>query len=83
MKDTAKTAFRKALSTFIVAVVGAVGGYLYYRFVGCADGTCAITSNPYVSTLYGGIIGGLLGSLLTPGACCSCAAGKCEEDRHE
>ncbi len=41
-------------------VTGAVGGYLYYRFVGCSSGQCAITSNPVISTLYGALMGGLL-----------------------
>lgn len=40
--------------------VGALAGYLYYHFVGCASGTCAITSKPLNSTLYGAIMGGLL-----------------------
>jgi len=40
--------------------VGAVGGFLYYQFIGCASGTCAITSNPWNSTLYGSLMGGLL-----------------------
>lgn len=41
-------------------VVGAIGGYLYYHFVGCAGGTCMITSKPLPSTLYGALIGALL-----------------------
>jgi len=40
-------------------IIGAVGGYIYYYFVGCASGTCAITSKPFNSTLYGGLMGGL------------------------
>jgi hypothetical protein len=40
-------------------VAGAIVGYLYYHFVGCASGTCAITSKPLNSTLYGAIMGGL------------------------
>ncbi len=40
-------------------VAGALLGYSYYYFVGC-NGTCAITSSPYISTAYGGIIGLLL-----------------------
>ncbi len=51
----------------ILALVGALGGYLYYRFVGCASGACPITSNPYISTIYGGVIGTLLGYVVTPG----------------
>ncbi|MBC7384164.1 MAG: hypothetical protein H7296_14455 [Bacteroidia bacterium] len=41
-------------------VAGAIGGYLYYYFIGCASGNCAITSKPLNSTLYGLIMGGLL-----------------------
>ncbi len=46
--------------TIVGVLLGAVGGYLYYAFVGCASGTCAITSSPTISTLYGAIMGGLL-----------------------
>ncbi len=41
-------------------VVGAIAGYLYYFYVGCASGTCAITSKPLNSNLYGALIGGLV-----------------------
>ncbi len=47
----------------IGVIVGAIGGYLYYHFVGCASGTCAITSKPVNSTLYGAMMGGLLFSI--------------------
>lgn len=40
--------------------VGAVGGYLYWYYVGCASGSCAITSSPLNSSLYGTLMGGLL-----------------------
>jgi len=46
--------------TIIGILVGAIGGYAYYHFVGCASGTCAITSKPLNSTLYGAMMGGLL-----------------------
>jgi hypothetical protein len=38
--------------------VGALAGYLYWRFVGCASGTCAITSVWWRSTLYGALMSG-------------------------
>lgn len=44
-------------------LAGAVGGYLYWKLVGCSSGTCAITSNPLNSTFYGALIGGLFLSL--------------------
>ena len=40
--------------------VGAVGGYLYYIFVGCNSGSCPITSSPTMSVLWGAAMGGLL-----------------------
>ena len=55
-----KTFFLKHWLKFTGIAVGALGGYLYYYYVGCAFGTCPITSNPYRMTLYGALIGFLL-----------------------
>lgn len=56
--------FIKKYQLLITGIIfGAIGGYLYYYFVGCASGTCAITSNPVNSTLYGALMGGLLFNL--------------------
>lgn len=46
--------------TGIGIAIGAISGYLYYFYVGCASGTCAITSKPVNSTLYGAMMGGLI-----------------------
>ncbi len=48
------------LITGIGIVVGAISGYLYYFYVGCASGTCAIKSKLLNSTLYGALMGGLV-----------------------
>ncbi|WP_310594607.1 DUF6132 family protein [Flavobacterium sp.] len=48
------------LLTGIGIAIGALAGYGYYYFVGCASGTCAITSKPLNATLYGAVMGGLL-----------------------
>ena len=40
--------------------IGAIAGYLYYFYIGCVSGTCAITSKPLNSTLYGALMGGLV-----------------------
>ena len=48
----------------IGAILGGVGGYLYYHFIGCSSGTCAITSKPLNSSVYGAIVGGLLFSYI-------------------
>jgi hypothetical protein len=37
--------------------IGAIGGYAYYHYIGCVSGTCPITSNPYISTAYGAVVG--------------------------
>ena len=50
---------KQYILTIIGVVLGALGGYLYYHFVGCATGTCAITSKPLNSTLYGALMGEL------------------------
>lgn len=53
---------RQASMKLVLFVVGgAVAGYLYYRFVGCRSGACPITSSPIISTVYGAMLGFLLG----------------------
>jgi H+/Cl- antiporter ClcA len=66
-KNPKQNSWKRYLPMMILAVVGAIGGYLYYRFVGCVSGTCPLTSNPYISTVYGGVLGALIGNIITPG----------------
>lgn len=42
-------------------LIGALGGYLYWKFIGCNTGTCAITSSPINSTIYGAFMGAIIG----------------------
>lgn len=51
---------RKYKLAIIGVVVGTVGGYLYWRFVGCSSGSCPITSSPTMSTIWGAVMGGLV-----------------------
>jgi len=52
---------KKALFlTGLGIAIGALAGYAYYFYVGCASGTCAITTKPLNSTLYGALMGGLI-----------------------
>lgn len=55
-----KIFIKKHFLKIIGATIGAVAGYMYYHYVGCASGTCPITSNPYISVIYGGFLGYLL-----------------------
>lgn len=48
-------------------LVGAISGFLYWKYVGCYSGTCAITSRPVNSTVYGAVMGGLLFPIFQPG----------------
>lgn len=52
--------FSNNLLHIIGAVVGAIAGYLYWQQIGCSSGTCAITSKPVNSTLFGAVMGALL-----------------------
>ena len=54
---------KKHLLAIVGLSVGAIAGYFYWQQVGCISGTCAITSNPYNSTIYGAVMGGLLFSI--------------------
>ena len=53
---------RKRMRYFIGLVLGGIAGFAYYKLVGCNSGACPITSNPFVSTIYGAVIGLLIGS---------------------
>lgn len=44
----------------IGAIIGAIAGYIYWQQIGCASGSCTITSKPINSTLYGSLLGYLL-----------------------
>jgi hypothetical protein len=54
------TLIKKYYLTLIGVLIGAIAGYIYWQQVGCLSGSCAITSSPVNSTLYGALMGGLL-----------------------
>ena len=45
----------------IFSAIGALAGYSYYFFIGCKSGTCPLTSNWEVTTLYGLVSGLVIG----------------------
>jgi hypothetical protein len=47
---------KKITKTVLPVMLGMLGGFLYYNHIGC-NGSCAITSSPVNSTVYGGLIG--------------------------
>jgi len=55
--------FQKYKRDLIGITLGAVTGFLYWKFVGCSSGTCMITSKPINSTLYGAVMGFLVAGI--------------------
>jgi hypothetical protein len=60
MKERLKQFYKNNRLIIWGVPVGAIGGYLYWYFIGCPSGACPITANPISSTLYGMLFGGLL-----------------------
>ena len=65
MMEVIKKFLRKHWPTLVGIVVGTIGGYLYWRFIGCATGSCPITSSPLNSSIFGAIFGGLIFNTFT------------------
>ena len=55
-----KKKLKKWMRPILFTLGGVMVGYLYYRFVGCSTGSCAITSSPVNAMIYMGLIGFLL-----------------------
>ena len=63
MKDKLFNMLKANILTIVGVIIGAVGGYFYWLKIGCASGACPITSSPVMSTVWGGLMGGLVLSL--------------------
>lgn len=46
--------------TILGTMAGGIAGFAYYYYIGCISGTCPIQTNPWLSTLFGGLIGFLV-----------------------
>lgn len=44
-------------------ILGTVGGFLYWKYIGCMSGTCPLTSNWLIMIIYGALLGTTLGSI--------------------
>jgi hypothetical protein len=60
-----KEIFKNNSLTILFTLIGAIGGFLYWRFVGCLSGTCVIKSVWYWSTLWGAAFGYLAGDFIS------------------
>ncbi len=45
------------LKLLLGVIIGAIGGFLYYKVVGCPTGSCPITKSPLRSAIYGALLG--------------------------
>jgi hypothetical protein len=51
------------IAILVGVAVGGLLGFANYRFIGCRTGACPLSGNPWISTLYGMLIGGMIGSV--------------------
>ena len=56
--------FKKNVITLSGILIGIIGGFLYWKFVGCTDGSCPLKSNWMIMISYGALIGYFIGSIL-------------------
>ena len=61
-----RTPRARLLTLVAFALAGAVAGYILHRSVGCPSGGCLITGNPWISTIYGLVVGVVLGVSYAP-----------------
>lgn len=64
MQKKIKTLFLNYWMVIVGVITGAIAGYFYWQQVGCVSGSCAITSSPINSTLYGALMGGSFVNIL-------------------
>lgn len=48
------------MTTLFSALICAGAGYAYYHYIGCISGTCPIQTNPWLATIFGGVIAMLI-----------------------
>ncbi len=58
-----KKRFQSKRLQIIFLLVGALGGLIYWKFVGCKSGTCPIKSVWYYTMLWGAVAGYLIGDI--------------------
>jgi hypothetical protein len=50
------------IKVLLGAAAGAALGFLYYKLIGCRSGACPLAGNPWISSGWWALIGGLLAS---------------------
>ena len=52
-----------SLPSLIGLIIGSIGGYIYYLKVGCQSDSCPITSDPWLTIIWGAAVGYLIGDM--------------------
>lgn len=52
-----KSIRRVRMTTILAVLAGGAAGFAIYKFIGCRTGACPITANPYISVVYGALMG--------------------------
>lgn len=60
-----KVLLKKYWPVLLGVALGAVAGYLYWRYVGCTTGSCPITSSPIKKFFVGSCDGRIIGKYHT------------------
>ena len=48
------------LKLILGVVIGGGLGFACYKIIGCSTGSCPLTSNPWISSIYGAVLGALI-----------------------
>lgn len=46
----------KYKKNILLFIGGGILGLMYYKYIGCTSGACPISSNPYISIVYGAVL---------------------------
>jgi len=58
-----KKLWNKKNIKWALALAGGIGGYIYWKYVGCLSGSCPMQQNWVLSTLWGAGMGYLVGDM--------------------
>ena len=62
--NSVQTWMQKNKLSLIGIAVGAIGGFMYWNYIGCASGTCMITSKPIITVCQSGARSGMAKGIL-------------------
>ncbi len=52
------------LRVILGIIVGAAAGFGWHKLVGCSTGSCPLAASPYLSSIFGAVVGALVANAL-------------------